>query len=83
MTTIDDTKHDGLGTENKGQDIRGTDSPQQHGNEMSRKAQDASGDSEGERSTGRSARTYIQTGMASCMAWPRAIREEILERDSD
>jgi hypothetical protein len=29
------------------------------------------------------AENYIQTGMAPCVAWPRAIREEILERDSD
>jgi len=26
------------------------------------------------------AENYIQTGMAPCVAWPRAIREEILER---
>jgi hypothetical protein len=31
----------------------------------------------------RIAESYIKTGMASCVAWPRAIREEILERDSD
>jgi len=31
----------------------------------------------------RIAENYITTGMASCVAWPRAIREEILERDSD
>ena len=28
-------------------------------------------------------RELHKTGMAPCVAWPRAIREEILERDSD
>jgi len=70
-----------LGTENEGSDIRRADSSQDL-EKMSREEQDhlVIAKAAAARST---AEACIQTGMAPCVAWPRAIREEILERDSD
>jgi hypothetical protein len=81
MTTIDDTTYDLRILEQKARDFE----RQMHGKEwrkMSPAAQDARVEVKA-LAAKNIAEAYIQTGMAPCMAWPRAIREEILERDSD
>jgi exonuclease I len=81
MTTIDDTKPTDLELRTKARTFE----EQIHTAEWKRMSQKA----QSERLTAKvqaaknTAENYIATGMAPCMAWPRAIREEILERDSD